>query len=313
MTWNGPTSRNRVVPGGGSQNDLIEEAIETLEKAVKKNAVFLWTGGKEAQVIADLLLYEVGGEQGVSPVPFATIDTGNHFEEMYEFRKKFLEASGDQGAETVGPFLGIGNKYIEKKYEELLENIIENPYDPRSYHGQHSGEWRCPKCGEPAELDRQAYRVECGECGDSTKLKPVQRQNLDPEDWGVPESCGTLKVVPMKRLIEEDGFNVLITGIRGSDPLANTDDYEAGKVEERDEPGAHVRYNPLVNWEEANVWAYLKMESVSYPQLYNQGYRHTDAECCTEDPESQVSEYGEGGRDAEKEAAKDALQDMGYV
>lgn len=302
------------VPSGNTQMDRIEEAVETLEKIVEgnDNVIFLWTGGKEAQVIADMLLYEVGEEEGVSPVPFGIIDTGNHFEEMYEFRQDYLEASGDQGAETVGPFMGIGNDCIAEKYQEFLDHIINNEYDPRGYHGEHSGEWKCPACGEVAELNEREYRVECSECDTNTKLKPVQRQNLSRDDWGVPESCGALKVEPLKSFIEEHGFDVMITGIRGSDMIAGGQEQDIELVEKKESPAPYTRVNPLKNWSEANVWAYLKMESVSYPVLYDQGYRHTDAKCCT-DVDQEASEYGEGGVDAEKQAAQEQLQDMGYI
>ena len=298
----------------GSQTQRIAEAVSALEKAVEENdkVLFLWTGGKEAQVIADLLLYEVGEVEGKSPVPFGVIDTGNHFDEMYDFREKFLAADGDQGADTVGPFNGIGNDVIVEKYDEFLENIIENEDDPRGYHGEHSGEWKCPECGEVAERDNKV--IVCESCGEETKLKPVQRQNLSPEEWGVPESCGALKVEPLKRFVDEHDFEVLITGIRGSDMIASSDSEEAEMFEEKEEPTNYIRVNPLKNWDEANVWAYLKAESVSYPELYDQGYRHTDSKCCTtKEDKAGADEYGEGGIDAEKAAARKELQDMGYI
>lgn len=83
-------------------------------------------------------------------------------------------------------------------------------------------------------------------------------------------------------------------------------------IEEKKEPTGYTRVNPLKNWEEANIWAYLKMESVSYPILYDKGYRHTDSKCCT-DEEDESREYGEGGIDSEKAAAKNQLQEMGYI
>lgn len=314
MTWNSTVSRKETVPGKGSQSQLIEEAIETLEEVVEKkeDVIFLWTGGKEAQVIADLLLYAVGDEEGVSPIPFGVIDTGNQFDEMYDFREKFLAADGDQGADTVGPFNGIGNEVIVERYDEFLETIINNENDPRGYHGEHTGEWKCPECGDVADLE--ASKVVCPECGSESKLKPVQRQNKKPEEWGVPESCGALKVMPLKKFVEEHGFETMITGIRGSDMIASDENSEQGieLVEEKEQPTSYTRVNPLKNWDEANVWAYLKMESVSYPVLYDQGYRHTDSKCCT-DGEDEAQEYGEGGIDSEKAAAKDQLQEMGYI
>lgn len=318
MTWNSTASMKNPVPVEGSQTSRIAEAMQTLEKAVEEDdgdTIFLWTGGKEAQVIADLLLYDIGEEKGKSPIPFGLIDTGNHFDEMYEFREEFMEASGDRGADTVGPFNGIGNDFIVERYEEFLENVIENESDPRGYHGEHAGEWKCPECGSEADLEKREKKVNCPSCGNSHKLGPIQRQNLEPEEYGVPESCGTLKVVPLKRFVEDHGFTRIITGIRSSDMIAGDEEEEEELEvrEEKDEPANYTRINPLKNWSEANVWAYIKMESVSYPELYDQGYRHTDAECCTQDVEQQAREYGEGGVDQEKEAVKNELQDMGYI
>lgn len=313
MTWNDQVHKRNAKPSEGSQTQRINEAVSVLEEAVEKdNVIFLWTGGKEAQVIADLLLYEVGDVKGKSPVPFGIIDTGNHFGEMYDFRDRFLVANGDRGAETVGPFMGTGNDVIVEKYNEFLEKIIDNECDPRGYHGKHAGEWKCPECGKTA--DRENKTIVCNECGSRTKLDPVQRQNLSPEEWGVAESCGALKVAPLKRFVEDHGFDTMITGIRGSDMIAQSDNEEASLVEEKEEPAKYTRINPLKNWEEANVWAYIKSESVSYPELYDQGYRHTDAKCCTSrEDQGEAGEYGEGGIDAEKAAAKDELQDMGYI
>jgi 3'-phosphoadenosine 5'-phosphosulfate sulfotransferase (PAPS reductase)/FAD synthetase len=311
MTWNGKTTIHDTVPNDRSQSQLIQEAVEVLGEAVEKDDVlFLWTGGKEAQVIADLLLHHVG-EAGVSTVTFGTVDTGNHFDEMYDFRDKFVEPHGDKGADTVGPFLGIENWKVERN-EELLEHVMENESDPRDYHGFHRGQWMCPACSSKAELDRSNYTLRCENCSHESKLHEIQRQNLEEEEWGVPESCGALKVGGIKNFIDQ-GYRNMITGVRKDDPLASAGDHEIQHKVERDSPKQHTRYNPLKNWDEENIWAYLKMESVSYPELYDQGYRHTDSECCTENQNAQVSEHGEGGRDARKEAAKQELQDMGYV
>ncbi|MBC5792499.1 MAG: phosphoadenosine phosphosulfate reductase family protein [Nanohaloarchaea archaeon] len=312
MTWNGRASWRNAKPIGGSQTQKVGEAVSALEKAIEENekVLFLWTGGKEAQVIADLLLYEVGEEDGVSPVPFGVIDTGNQFESMYDFREEFLAADGDKGANTVGPFEGIGNKVIVERHDEFLEKIIENENDPRGYHGKHSGEWKCPECRQKAKRDNTT--IICEGCGE-TKLESVQRQNLSPEEWGVPESCGALKVEPLKRFVKDHGFTTMITGIRGTDMIEQGDS-DSRIFEEKNEPANYSRINPLINWSEENVWAYIKAESVSYPELYDQGYRHTDSKCCTsKEDRGGADEYGEGGIDAEKAAAKKDLQDMGYV
>ncbi|MDY6774126.1 MAG: hypothetical protein SVS85_02900 [Candidatus Nanohaloarchaea archaeon] len=90
MTWNSKLNWRKAKPLEGSQTQRIAEAVSTLEDVVQdEEVIFLWTGGKEAQVIADLLLYEVGEEKGKSPIPFGIIDTGNQFDEIYEFRENY--------------------------------------------------------------------------------------------------------------------------------------------------------------------------------------------------------------------------------
>lgn len=313
MTWNSTPNMAKATPFDGSQMEQIGRAVQTLENVIAEDdgdTVFLWTGGKEANVIADMLLYAVG-EPGVSPIPFGIIDTGNQFDEMYAFREDFLDATGDQGADTVGPFGGV-DEVITVKYEEMLEKIIENENDPRGYHGEHTGEWNCADCGAIASLNRK--NVQCNKCGTEEPLVGVRSSNVTPEEWDVAASCGALKVVPLKRFIENHGFTTLITGRRADDPIVQSGERSGVELrEEHDNPAPHTRVNPLASWKEGNVWAYMKAESVSYPELYNRGYRHTDAACCTEDPEEQVGEYGEGGVDAEKEAVRDRLQGMGYI
>jgi 3'-phosphoadenosine 5'-phosphosulfate sulfotransferase (PAPS reductase)/FAD synthetase len=292
MTWCNPPERPAVTPGGGSQQELIETAIRTLQTAVAENAALLWTGGKEANVLADLLLYAVGDwdKQGDQMVPFVTVDTGNHLDKMYDHRERFTAADGDEGAETVGPPSGITD-HRTVRYESLLDRI-EDPDDPRGYHG----EW--DPSAEPTPDDEWAGT---------------------PDEWGVAESCGALKVVPLRRLVTgeseaapDGGFDALITGRRGDDPLTPGDGESLDTVVERSTPAPHTRYNPLADWSEANVYAYTKAESVSLgPPYTDAGYRHTDAKCCLDADD--VGEYGEGGRDPQKQGAREKLEEMGYV
>jgi len=295
MTWNTETQVNNVAPAGETQMDRIKEAVEVLEENIDDNTLFLWTGGKDAQVIANLLLYAVGDEKGKSPVPFGIIDTGNQFEQIYEFRKQYLAPTPDVGASTIGPFEGVEEFHVEK-FDELLEKVILNEDDPRGFHGQWDDDVELP----PEE-----------------ELEGIAQQNTTKEEWDVAASCGALKTIPIKRFVDDHGYDKLITGRRSDDFIVQKEEDEEGgsleHVEETDQPVPHTRINPLSGWDEANVWAYLKHESVSYPVLYDQGFRHTDSVCCTQDVSQQAGEYGEGGIDPEKEQAKDQLQEMGYI
>lgn len=306
MTWHGSVQRPDTVPGEGSQQERVEQAIDALETAVTEDAIFLWTGGKEAQVIADLLLYEVGDADERSPVPWGIIDTGNQFEEMYEFRREYLRPTGDQGADTVGPATGVDDVTV-RRYDELLEAVVENEDDPRGYHGRWDGTVDLP------EAD------------------PIDGLARSPDEWDVAASCGALKTVPLRQFVEDGGYDTVVTGRRAADPIVagNPDggsdengsgedaseggDSGFGVRERRRQPTLHERINPLADWTEANVYAYLKAESVALPSLYtDEGYRHTDSVCCTDD-EARAGEYGEGGRDPRKVQARDKLEDMGYI
>lgn len=245
----------------------FETAVQVLEDNVDGDTAFLWTGGSEAQVIAHLLQNYVDAPS----VPFVTIDTGNAFPEVYEFRQEYMsERDIDWRVE---------------RYDELLDGVINNADDPRGYHGSWDDE---------VEL--------------SEDLEGIAAQNASPEEWGVGESCGALKVVPMKRVIDE-GYSKLVTGLRKQDP--EVDEASFGHIVEEQRPITHTRINPLADWGEKQTWAYIKREFVEYPSLYDEGYRHTDSLCCTDD--DTVGEYGEGGRDPEKLQARDKLQEMGYV
>lgn len=287
MTWTGPVPRPAAHPAEGAIETKIEDAIATLEMVVDIDDVaLLWTGGKEANVIADLLLYTVGDYPGVPDARFATIDTGNHFDDMYDFRTKYIAPTGDQGSDTIGPPFGVDGWLTVR--HPIVDEVLANDDDPRGYHGAWADDVDLP------ETD------------------PIDGLPRDPDEWTVATSCGAAKVGGLRLLIEDHGFDTLITGRRGDDPLVPGDgDLEL--VEDRRSPVPHRRINPLANWQEANVYAYIKKESVSLPSLYTEdGYRHTDAECCTDD-DDRGGEYGEGGRDPDKLRAREALEDMGYV
>lgn len=233
------------------------EALQLLEEHVDEDTGFLWTGGTEAQVISHMLLDRLEMD-----VPHLTVDTGNQFESIYDFRERYHS-----------------EKLFEWKTRQnrVLLKAIQDEDDPRDYHGQWNEE--------------------------ASKDAPVDR-----DEWTVSESCGKLKTQPMHEFIVEDDYTTLVTGVKRDDPLAG-DDFES--VVERDSPAEHTRINPLHDWDEEHVWAYIKFWFVDYPDIYDEGYRHTDAKCCTGD--DAISEHGGEGFDDAVDEAQDRLRDMGYV
>jgi 3'-phosphoadenosine 5'-phosphosulfate sulfotransferase (PAPS reductase)/FAD synthetase len=176
------------------QAELEREAKETLKQALEMDGInFLWTGGKEAQVLAHMLLEDIG-EEGEQPAPFTLIDTGNHFEEMRDFRNRFIERN-DLDVEKV-------------VYEELLEQVILNEEDPRGYHGKWDHSKSLPE-----------------------GVEGIRSQHDEPETWGIEESCGALKVNGIKKIIQ-NGDKVLITGQRAEDStLGHTESKQEDREE----------------------------------------------------------------------------------
>lgn len=275
-----PHEQPTVVPYKNSQQQLVDDTIDILRDVDFDNASFLWTGGKEAQVIADLLLYSVGDTYEESPIPFVVIDTGNPFPEMELFRDKYVSKG------SPGPESGIDSFHV-MKYAAFVDGVLRNHDDPRGYHGEWDNSVSVPDDA------------------------PVDSLPDSPSEWTVEASCGAAKVVPMRRLIES-GVDTLVTGRRSQDPITPGDKSQLNVVRRVSEPRPHTRINPLSDWSESNVYAYLKSESVPLCGLYTErGYRHTDSVCCTDD--STVGEHGEGGRDNEKLGRRKELEEMGYV
>jgi len=254
-------------PGEEEQEKLEEEALDVLKDyAPRSNTLFMFTGGKEALVVSHMLQEKVNAD-----VPYGVIDTGNHFDEIYEFRNQYAEEHGID--------------FVKTSYSELLENVILKEDDPRGYHGSWDDSKELPE-----------------------DLGGVAAQNASKEEWTVEASCGALKVHGVKKFIDM-GKDVLITGQRQDDITVKDD---AGLVNERENPEKHFRVNPLANWSKENVWGYIDNHDLDYPVLYNRGYDHTDAKCCTQKP-NDIGEYGQQGVDVETEQAKDKLKQLGYI
>jgi len=247
--------------------EKTEEAVDVLEDSVGDDSMFLFTGGKEALVISHMLRNKVDG----GSIPYGVVDTGNHFDSMYDFRQRFV---GEHGVDLQ-----------QACYTELLDKVILNEDDPRGFHGTWDDSKTVPEDAEG-----------------------IQAVNATPEEWGVEQSCGALKVNGIKQFIE-DGYTTLVTGQRGQD-LTIGDETEVNV--EREEPLPHVRVNPLVDWTTEEVWMYIDMHNLDYPEIYDRGYDHTDAKCCTKKPDD-IGEYGEKGSDVEKEQAKEKLKELGYI
>jgi phosphoadenosine phosphosulfate reductase len=88
--------------------------------------------------------------------------------------------------------------------------------------------------------------------------------------------CNLLKVKPVQQAITEMGVDCWVTGLRCTEGRTRTDYRE---VEERDK--GLIKLNPILLWQEREVWQYLALHSIPVNPLYAQGYRSLGCAPCT--------------------------------
>lgn len=100
------------------------------------------------------------------------------------------------------------------------------------------------------------------------------------------QCCHIRKVEPLRRALAGQG--AWITGLRREQSASRTE----LAIEEFDATHGIPKFNPLADWTEKDVWAYIREHSVPYNPLYDQGYRSIGCAPCTrpvlptEDPRS---------------------------
>lgn len=88
--------------------------------------------------------------------------------------------------------------------------------------------------------------------------------------------CDILKVQPTRCAIEEMDVGCWVTGLRCTEGRTRVDFKE---VEERDE--GLLKLNPILIWQEREVWQYLALYGVDVNPLYSEGYRSLGCAPCT--------------------------------
>lgn len=118
------------------------------------------------------------------------------------------------------------------------------------------------------------------------------------------ECCGALKIDVIADFIDS-GYENLIVGRREADVSGELDTTESKR-----EPLPHKRYYPLANWSDGLVQMFIDREGLDLPEIYYEGYEHTDCVDCTN-----MGEDGDewSGMSAEKKEQLANLRDMGYM
>lgn len=89
------------------------------------------------------------------------------------------------------------------------------------------------------------------------------------------ECCRIRKVEPLDRALA--GNKSWITGQRRAQSATRA----ALSVQEDDPAHGMVKFNPLADWSEENVWQYLRDNQVPYNPLHDRGYPSIGCEPCT--------------------------------
>ena len=87
--------------------------------------------------------------------------------------------------------------------------------------------------------------------------------------------CNIRKIEPLKRALR--GLDVWITGLRAAQSVTRVD----MPLVEWDENFKVIKVNPLINWQEADVWDYIKTNKVPYNKLHDKGFPSIGCAPCT--------------------------------
>ncbi len=178
----------------------------------------------------------------------------------------------------------------------------------------------------------------------------VARSAIKPEMSGF-SCCGANKTVALKRLMKERGFKALIVsirrdehGIRAKERYYSLRDKEF-RWDYKNQPaelwndytsklGAtdHLRVHPLLDWNEIDIWNYIKRNKVPMNPLYfsHNGWRYRSLGCthCTvplksgarsvdgiirELSTTETEERSGRSQDKEKEYVMQKLRALGYM
>jgi phosphoadenosine phosphosulfate reductase len=90
------------------------------------------------------------------------------------------------------------------------------------------------------------------------------------------ECCGIRKVEPLGRALA--GLAGWVTGLRREQSVTRTD---LAPIEIDTANGGILKLNPLLEWNEQQVWEYAKQHNVPVSRLYGQGYRSIGCAPCT--------------------------------
>ena len=182
-------------------------------------------------------------------------------------------------------------------------------------------------------------------------LKLIVAQSEIKEEISGFSCCGENKTVALKKVMKEHGFDALIVSIRRDEHgIRAKERYFSPRTKNfkwkyKDQPAelwgnytskmdgtSHIRVHPLLDWNEIDIWNYVKREKVPINPLYlsKQGRRFRSLGCthCTSSVKSEaknvediikelrqtkVEERSGRQQDKEKAYVMEKLRALGYM
>ena len=89
------------------------------------------------------------------------------------------------------------------------------------------------------------------------------------------ECCNIRKIEPLQRALS--GNRVWITGLRKEQSVTRN----KAEMIEWDENFQIIKLNPIIEWNETQVWAYIKEHRIPYNELHDKGYPSIGCQPCT--------------------------------
>jgi phosphoadenosine phosphosulfate reductase len=117
------------------------------------------------------------------------------------------------------------------------------------------------------------------------------------------ECCMKLKTKALQMAVAKHNIDYLFVAIRADEQEARKHAHYFAEHEN------HIRVHPLLDFTEADVWAYIKRLNLPYCSLYDKGYKSLGCAPCTKPA---VGGPERGGRDSEKEKIMTELRKLGY-
>jgi len=283
-------------------------------------AVLAQTGGENGQGVA--VAFTGGKDSTVSLALWREVLQHGNREALQNSKPEALEninGGGTQHHES-GASLHIDREALQNIDGEALRHVDRKPLQdvergaPQNGHATSSA---APILAISVDTGLKFPQVTAFRdrlCAEWGVALAIARPDLDISAYPVAQDklacCRDLKILPLAKAICESGTHTLLTGLRRDEhPSRALRPYAEWRAATEDTP-AYWQVNPILDWTEMDVWAFITGEALPYCELYHEGYRSLGCMPCTRPAGADADERA--GRDPEKERQLDILKGLGY-